>query len=423
MTSGGDGIADCQGCNASQYKADAGQSSDTCIACPANSGILSTGSDAESDCLALAGYTGQGSSVTACVAGKYKTSSPSAAACTGCAASKYKADSTQTSDTCIACPANSGVLTTGSDAEDDCLGLAGYSGAGSAISACPLGKYKAVVASAAACMDCEAGKWAADTSAVVQCTECVAGKYKSEAKQFADTCIDCAAKTFKAETGQSSDTCIACGPGQSANAPTAATGCKACVAGAGNGDCVECQPGKYVAEKTSVADALCESCLQGTFQDGIGETECKACPAHSSSQEGSAKLEQCLAGAGYAGSGVSIVPCPAGTFKANVQSPVQCTDCAAGQYSGAEAATECTGCSAGKFLLSEGGKSADNCKACDFGKYSTTIGANSPEVCVACGSDLIPDPLRSGCLACPNFIIPGRGAQPTLCPKGVLDLS
>ena len=168
-------------------------------------------------------------------------------------------------------------------------------------------------------------------------------------------------------------------------------------------------------------DVLCESCVPGKFQDGTGETECKACPAFSSSQEDSTKLEQCLAGAGYTGSGVSIVPCPAGTFKANVQG--ECTNCAAGQYSGAEAATECTSCSAGKFLPSEGGKSADDCKACDFGKYSTTIGANSPEVCVACGSDLIPNQLRSGCLACPNFRIPGRGLQTTLSPKGVLDLN
>jgi hypothetical protein len=222
---------------------------------------------------------------------------------------------------------------------------------------------------------------------------------------------------YKDQPAQTSiDACIDCGPGQSGNAAIAATGCEACFT-EGDGECVQCEAGKYDA------GASCVKCLPGQFQDGTGKKDCKACPAHSSSEEASDKLEDCRADAGYTGSGASIVACAAGTFKATAQSSVECTNCAAGQYSGAEAATECTGCSAGKFLPSEGAKSVDDCQACDFGKYSTTVGANSPDVCVACGSELIPDQLRSGCLACPSFIIPGRGAQPTLCPKGVLDLN
>ena len=97
------------------------------------------------------GYTGDGSSCTACGKGHYKAAAGSGA-CVNCAAGTYQ-DQTASID-CKHCAANS----QSSDGSSVCLCNAGFTGHGAACVACHAGKYKAAAGSAA-CVDCAAGTY------------------------------------------------------------------------------------------------------------------------------------------------------------------------------------------------------------------------------------------------------------------------
>ena len=85
----------CTDCDAGKFKETAAQSSDTCGDCPVNSNSPAA-SGVHDDCKADAGFTGSGVTVTACVAGTFKTSPMSSTACTDCDAGKFKAAAGQT---------------------------------------------------------------------------------------------------------------------------------------------------------------------------------------------------------------------------------------------------------------------------------------------------------------------------------------
>ena len=100
------GSATCTDCGADTYSTTTGaMAADTCMACPADT-QAETGSDAATDCVCVAGYTGpDGGTCTACVAGKYKTD-PGSAGCTDCLANSYHALTGRTAAS--ACQCNAG---------------------------------------------------------------------------------------------------------------------------------------------------------------------------------------------------------------------------------------------------------------------------------------------------------------------------
>ena len=102
------GSAVCTDCGAGTYSTTVGATvATTCLTCPtsSNSPIASLTLIA---CTCNVGFTGpNGGPCTACVAGKYKTTTGNAV-CTDCAADKYSATAGATLEsTCLACPANS----------------------------------------------------------------------------------------------------------------------------------------------------------------------------------------------------------------------------------------------------------------------------------------------------------------------------
>jgi hypothetical protein len=124
-------------CAANTYKATADHSK-ACDDCPTNTGTGAvTGSIAESECLAAAGYFGSGSNVDVCAANTYKATATSAKACDDC-------------------PTNSNTGgNSGAKAESECLAAAGYFGSGSSIAACPADTFKTATG-AAGCTGCPA---------------------------------------------------------------------------------------------------------------------------------------------------------------------------------------------------------------------------------------------------------------------------
>jgi hypothetical protein len=169
----------CAACGAGKHKAKLGSS--VCEECEAGKFADSTASvecqdcaaNADSDagsegCFCVAGYTGDGSSCSACNPGTYK-SADGAEKCVDCAAGTYSASSA--SIACDACAANA-QSSAGSPA---CICNAGFTGDGASCAACTAGKYKEA-AGDAGCSDCAAGKYSASQASLgCQGTCCAQG--------------------------------------------------------------------------------------------------------------------------------------------------------------------------------------------------------------------------------------------------------
>jgi hypothetical protein len=180
----------CDACTAGKY-----ESSNVCLDCPANTD--STSGSVLSGCLCDAGYTGpNGGTCNQCAAGKFKTTTGSAA-CTDCQAG-YESNPAHftnclicphgeyedASEYCVSCPANTYTSASGSYAITDCQCNAGFAGPnGGTCTQCTVGKYKQALGSAA-CPDCNAGQ--TSVSPFTNCVTCAAGKYESDS-----VCVDC----------------------------------------------------------------------------------------------------------------------------------------------------------------------------------------------------------------------------------------
>jgi hypothetical protein len=194
------------------------------------------------------GYTGpNGGPCTACVAGKYKSSSGSSA-CSSCSSGKYNpAPGGTSSAACTLCP----VYSTSVSASIACNCNRGYTGPGVYI----------------ACVACAAGKYK-DTSGSANCTDCAAGKVNREVAVItSDFCYDCDINSL----------------GQSPAGSGTAEGC-ICKAGAyyiadWGGYCQGCLAGYY---KDTIGNQVCTKCPNATYGNAYdGATACIACPAYS----------------------------------------------------------------------------------------------------------------------------------------------
>ncbi len=168
----------CAACGTGKYKATSGSAA--CAECAAGKFADSTasvqcqdcGANADSHagssgCFCVAGYTGHGSSCSACNPGTYKAAA-GADACVNCAAGTYSASSA--ASRCDACAQHSH-SSAGSSA---CICNAGFTGNGASCAACAAGKYKES-AGDAACLDCAAGKYTASQASVGCHGTCVYG--------------------------------------------------------------------------------------------------------------------------------------------------------------------------------------------------------------------------------------------------------
>ena len=317
-------------CSAGSYTSSAGQSSCTvcgddqytastastgCQACPSNTGV--TGSTAAShdqigDCIAKPGYYGTaGSAATACAVGTY-TQTSGQTACTVCGNNTY-ASATGTSS-CSACPPNTMTTGTAASSRDqitDCVAKPGFYGAaGAAATGCPAGAYSATVGATSCTTVC--GNNTYSNGAATACTNCPSNTMTlGTTIDFHNSSLDCVAK-----------------PGYYGAPGSAATAC----------------PAGFFSNTTN--SPQCALCSANKYSLGAA-TQCISCPTNTITNPTNSstfrdELSDCVAIAGYYGSGNSVAPCPAGTFSSQ-SGKTSCDLCSNNTYS-LGTATSCTPC-------------------------------------------------------------------------------
>jgi hypothetical protein len=397
-------VSECIQCDAGKFSMANAQE---CTNCPAYST-----SSAGSTCTCNAGYTGpDGGTCTACVAGKYKAVSGSAA-CLLCEEGKYQSSTGKT--VCVDCDGD-GTSPAGSDSSSDCgivcpAGQA-LSGLGSCVN-CDVGKYQPD-AGQDSCILCDDGTYQDETGKTIckncpansfslymndfsleeivdcecnagytgpdggTCTACVVGKYKLITGAAA--CSNCPAGTYQSLTGQTG--CLPCGANtQSLAGSDSVDDCLPVCAGGSHYDssldqCASCDVGKY--QPTSGTQTNCLTCADGTYQDVSAQTVCKDCPGNSYSLSANGALDastDCKCNVGYTGpDGGTCTACVAGKYKASTGS-VACSNCASNTYQSLTGQTGCLNCNAGTGSPA-GSDSASDCVAssCTInGKYPST---------------------------------------------------
>jgi len=376
----------CSNCVAYTYSTTIGATQEgQCVACPVNT-ISTSGSDALADCLCIPGYTGpDGGTCTACVAGKYKTVSGSAA-CANCGAGKYSTSIGATLEaTCLACPINSN-SPSGSASLSICTCNVGFTGPdGSSCTACVAGKYKTSSGSAA-CTDCVAGKYSTSTGATLEATCLACPSYSNSPSASASLSICTCNVGF---TGPDGGLCAACGAGKYKTLT-------------GSAACTDCGAGKYSTSTGAISSAVCTDCGAGKYSTITGAISSAAC-----TDCGAGKYSTSIG----AISSAACTDCGAGKYSTSIGaiSNAVCIDCGAGKYStsiGAISSAVCTDCGAGKYSTSTGAISSAACIDCGAGKYSTSTGAISNAVCIDCAagkySTSTGATLETTCLACPS---------------------
>ncbi len=171
----------------------------------------------------------------------------------------------------------------------------------------------------------------------------------------------------------------------------------------GLNSCVYCERGK--SSHTANASE-CTDCDIGQFADNVGSSTCADCPGGKFSNQSKSAL---------------CHTCPHGAWsKSGTSSCVQCTSCAAGNFSQGCAATEsshgtCTACPSGKFSEIENSAA---CSLCALGQYQDQVGQTS---CKPCRLGFFADDIGSQrCKACAEGEMgPDEGASSCVtCPRG-----
>ena len=298
-----------------------------------------------------------------CIAGKYnlQPGGTDESACESCESGKYS--NTLGASACSSCPEGKANSNSGSVSSLACID-------------CDPGTYSAAQG-ASFCTDCEAGKYVQHAAAVL-CINCHANSHSAARSAFKMMCIcnigysgpdgtsceACQPGSYKMVNGSSE--CAPCFAGsfssvfaasictkctQNAHSPSSSISAQACTcnigySGPNGGPCTVCLPGTY---KEATGSSPCTLCPAGTFGEDEGQISCDGvCPAHSFSSPGSSEQTDCRCNTGYTGlDGEVCIPCKAGHFKPSIGS-AQCTECAAGKFSGQEGAEDesvCTRCS------------------------------------------------------------------------------
>jgi hypothetical protein len=244
----------CSSCPAGKFKDTIG--TEACKRCSTGSSSP-VGSDSQSDCRCIAGYTGVSGACTVCEAGSYKSSDGSAP--------------------CEKCPLNS-TSDEGSDAISDCLCNVGFAGRpGSTCTACSAGKYSEQLGRVT-CNNCRSGSFSDEGSDSRWDCLCNSGYTQS-----GDSCIACERGKYKEETGfQQCDRC----PEHSTTTSSGGDTKDSCI----------CAPGFSGQSWES-----CVACEAGSYKVSSGDGPCSLCPEFSASPPGVASVTSCVCNMHYDG--------------------------------------------------------------------------------------------------------------------------
>lgn len=219
--------AQCSACASGTYKPDAGNDT-ACVACP--SGATSpAGATGPEQCVCAAGYGTEGSD---------------ASACAPCAEGTQKF--VDSNEPCIACPADSTLLTNSTHASESCVCQPGFTGSADACTPCAPGTYKTEAGSAA-------------------CTVCGEGLTSPEGATTAAAC-ECDGPSYLPDPLDPSICIAACGVGEFFD-----------------------------------GDNTCALCAENSYKETVGNEACTPCPEpHTRGPEGSSNVSNCVCPVGAA---------------------------------------------------------------------------------------------------------------------------
>lgn len=245
------------------------------------------------------------------------------------------------------------------------------------------------------CSSCESGKYGSGGRSRA-CTDCGVGKYNSrEGAPDSSWCVPCPPGTYGPNTGaRGGDQCQKCPAGklQTSTGATSRDSCVDCAVGTfgpepGTGYvCVGCPWGTY---NDDLGQLECKSCLAGTYMSANGATVCSVCGVGKyNSFTASTSASACLlCGEGKfntmegGANSFACAPCPLGSYGLT-QGATLCTGCTSGTFTPTVGWNKpCQACAAGKYNPDSGGGSAASCRDCDVGKYSS---AESSSICTSC---------------------------------------
>lgn len=313
--------------------------------------------------------------------------------CTACVPGKYK--SSTGGDPCIDCGAGKYQTNTGAIGANMCLD-------------CPLNTNSPVSSSALTSCTCNTGYEGALDGQV--CSACVKGSYKTNTGT--GTCIQCAADTFSTILAATSmSTCSSCPMYASTGGLTGSDEatdctCNAGYTGANGGTCLACVTGTY---KTASGAQACTLCPNNTYSSAVAATlssTCSACQANAVSVMGSDAYTDCHCLPGYLTNNIGL---PNAT----------CTQCSAGSFNPTLGATTCSKCQGGYQSSSPGAVSSEQCVGCPVNTWSPT-GAAQCEACPGNSSALaLSDEITDcKCLAGYYSVTGQDGATCQACPAG-----
>lgn len=267
------------------------------IECFGNS-MSEVGANTKDGCLCNTGYEIQVSSYVCseCPQGKYKDVVSNRDFCEDCTANTYNNLTAQS--VCVACPDNSFVSSEGSTRISDCQCNAGYQkNIDESCSECPLNYYRSqdmVDTELDACQQCSFESYIASTGSKssydciicpihssrennegevflectcnagytpgqTDCEACGVGKYKSS--RSPDACSDCPLNSNSGEGSTSVEDCR-CNTGYLPESERSSV-------------CIPCPPGYFCPDGLEK-----HMCLEDTFSDREGASECQTCPEH-----------------------------------------------------------------------------------------------------------------------------------------------
>ncbi|KAJ1490509.1 hypothetical protein T484DRAFT_3332358, partial [Baffinella frigidus] len=411
---GGDGVT-CATCDAGTYKAAPGVS--PCVTCP-NGTTSANGSTSLLDCFCLPGMTdagGGGGECVACAAGTYgpggvcsicpgnsrslpgsvslqdctcltgHTAASNGVACTACEPGTYK--NWSGTGNCTSCHGSSANSSPGSVSPAACLCFPGFTSQGPDCLPCPADFYKNV-SGPSACVGCEAGRGSLLGSSACFCPP---GSFQGRD----GVCQLCAAATYKASYG--SEACSSCPT--NAVSPTASVAISACVCPLGY---------------SGTANTDCTGCLQATFKPELGAGTCTACPSHTTSATASPALTNCTCLAGYTAASdvIECAACGGGTYKVETGTGA-CEACPAGTSSadGSAFLASCIPCAAGTYGTTLG---VGACETCPAGTTSA-VGSDSVGDCT-CKPGYAGEVDGVACVACDAWAYKEAGGVGTCSP-------
>ena len=428
----------------------------------------------------------------ACEPGTYKAVASNVLACQDCPENTYSSSTYA----CAVCP-ESTESPPGSASATTCVPTCGpgYTGPAGSCAACDVGKYKNSSGSSP-CTPCPPGHVSSDGES--SCRACVPGKYASSSN---DDCYHCPMAKYLITFAASSEAeCQYCDAGQysewSDNALYGLDRCLQCPPNStsrpgtelGFGDALEAQcscnagyalhptwPWDQTENIRLVPGQLCQPCAAGTYQPDPAQwgsisystdsdfPTCLQCPAHMTSEPGSAvcvcgagsygvpggppcepcglnefsslgalTAADCRCRAGYFREQAGCVACPVNSYRAFGEQELACVPCASGsttQYNASDSSALCVVCPAGAFVAEAGdcrpcpehasslpgtvgscqcdagyALEGDSCVPCADGYYK---GFSGNEACAACstgklGADVPERTLENvSCVACP----------------------